>query len=548
MKKLINVVMLVLILTLVLSFSSFGAMKKTANVNSKGSIMPIDEINEEMVKDAKGYLKVLMKFSENVLTYGRDVYGEKHTPLFADGLNIYNQEPAKWVRRDDEWILSNLGSQQNLFRTFVGMTNLTKNHKFRQQAEEAIMYAFENLRGYNGLLYWGGHVAYDLEDDKVVMERYDHELKYHYPYYQFLWEINPKATKQHLESMWASHIYNWSNLDFDRHASFNKKNENLWDDKYVGGEVLFKGTGLTFICTGSDLYYAAAVLSKLTGEKKPLIWAKRLAHRYVETRNPKTGIGGYQYSSTAKWTDRAEAVYGDHFPGHLVVEGTLFPCYGNRPHVRPRIVQMFLGEMLGEDGKEFTQWAIEELTAWGKSAYRVEDNSFIPMLTDGTSMEGFVYENENNYYAQGRKVLTAGKAGSIEFWTYALGFRVSEDTFLWEMTRNICIGNDFGDIGKTSENKPKLNINTTCSDAEAVLGFLELHKKTGEPAYIYMAKKIGDNILKDHFHRGFFVESKDHIYAKFDRLEPLALLHLAAAIQGRPELVPIPWPSRSFFN
>ena len=33
------------------------------------------------------YLDAVRTFADNVLKYGRDTYGPKHTPLFVDGLN-----------------------------------------------------------------------------------------------------------------------------------------------------------------------------------------------------------------------------------------------------------------------------------------------------------------------------------------------------------------------------------------------------------------------------------------------------------------------------
>ena len=64
-------------------------------------------------EDSK-YLKAVREFADNVLKYGRDTYGPKHTPLFVDGLNIHTHEPVKWISSDGEkWILSNLASQQN---------------------------------------------------------------------------------------------------------------------------------------------------------------------------------------------------------------------------------------------------------------------------------------------------------------------------------------------------------------------------------------------------------------------------------------------------
>jgi len=203
--------------------------------------------------------------------------------------------------------------------------------------------------------------------------------------------------------------------------------------------------------------------------------------------------------------------------------------------------------MLGADGAEFTQWALEESTAWGKVAYRKEDNSFIPMLTDGTSMEGYVCKKDGYFGPKGR-VLKAGHAGPMDFWTYALAYRITGDEFMREMTRNIALGNNFGDIGATAADAPRLNMETDSSDSAAVIGFLELYKKTRDETYLKIAQRIGDNILKDHFHKGDFVTSKRHIFAKFDAVEPLALLHLHCALKGIFAVVPEFWPGRSYFH
>jgi len=203
--------------------------------------------------------------------------------------------------------------------------------------------------------------------------------------------------------------------------------------------------------------------------------------------------------------------------------------------------------MLGPDGKQFTQWALEELTAWGKVAYRKKDNSFIPMLTDGTSMEGYVCKKDGYFGPKGR-VLKAGRAGPIDFWTYTLAYRVTGDKFMWEMARKIARGNDYGDIGPTAKDEPKLNTRTNSSSPELLLGFLELYKKTSKPAYLKMAERIGDNILAHQFHKGFFVKSKELLFCKFDTVAPLVLLHLDSVIHEKPTTLPQVWPGRSFFH
>ncbi len=41
------------------------------------------------------YLDAVREFADNVLKYGKDTYGPKHTPLFVDGLNTHSHELVK---------------------------------------------------------------------------------------------------------------------------------------------------------------------------------------------------------------------------------------------------------------------------------------------------------------------------------------------------------------------------------------------------------------------------------------------------------------------
>lgn len=260
----------------------------------------IPAIAETDTNDPNRYLNAVREFADNVLKYGRDTYGPKHTPLFVDGLNIHTHEPVKWIapREDaataaktDDWILCDLASQQNLFRTLDGLTRITGDPKYRQAAIEATEYAFANLRSANGLLYWGNHTAYDLQRDEVVPEKPVHILKAILPYYELMWQVDPKATRRLIESFWSAHVRDWINLDMDRIGEFDDLLEAPWQGQYDEGPVFLpKGSGTSFINAGTDLLYAAAMLTRLSGDTEPLVWAKRIAHRYVRTRHPKTGI------------------------------------------------------------------------------------------------------------------------------------------------------------------------------------------------------------------------------------------------------------------
>ena len=67
---------------------------------------------------------------------------------------------------------------------------------------------------------------------------------------------------------------------------------------------------------------------------------------------------------------------------------------------------------------------------------------------------------------------------------------------------------------------------------------MELWRTSGETAYLDLAEAIADNLIRAHFHDGLFLPSAQHVYARVDALEPLALLSLEAALRGQPDAVP----------
>lgn len=78
------------------------------------------------------------------------------------------------------------------------------------------------------------------------------------------------------------------------------------------------------------------------------------------------------------------------------------------------------------------------------------------------------------------------------------------------------------------------------SDASpfSIFALLELHRAGAGNDYLALADRVAANLLARTFHHGFLLADAHHLHANFDALEPLALLALAAARQGRPELVP----------
>lgn len=527
------------------------------------ALLPAPLLRANSNSNAVDFLSAVREFADQAIVHGRDTYG-KPTPLFVDGLNVDTGEPVKWKWADGkEWVLCDLANQQGLFRTLDGLTGLTGDARYKNAALAAVRYAFDHLRygtqNNGGLLAWGGHLAYNATADELAGNPGGtgriHELKSFFPHYALMWEASPQATQELIENIWNGHILDWGRLDFNRHGSPNKRGR-LWANEFRGGEVFFWGKGLTFHNAASDFYYAAGMLSKFSGALEPAVWAQRLSERYVETRDPKTGLEGFQFSQTASaWCDdygkllgdRAEYQYGADFKGHRVVEGTLFPCYGDTPMIEPQVGRLLLGDALGAQGGIFIEHAVGALKAWGKVAYRRKDNVFVPMLTDGTSMEGYVCKKDGYFGPKGR-VLTAGHPRAEHLWAFAFAYRLSKDPFLWEMARNIARGNKWGDIGAGPQRKPKLTPPDNTSDPRLLFAMLELHRAGGNKAFLEQATFIGRNILEQRRHRGWFVPSPRHVYARLANDESQALLHLAAALLGKSPVLPAFTGTEPFFH
>jgi pectate lyase len=496
---------------------------------------------------ARRYLDAVARFADTALERGRDVYGSKHTPLFVDGLSADSLQPPPWRKDGEEWILSNLASQQNLFRTLDGLTALTGQTRYRQAAVDALRHAFGNLCAERGLLYWGGHVAYDARGDRVVMEQHAHELKRHYPYYALMWQADPDATRRLLEMIWAAHVRDWSRLVFNRHGAYHRPRGRLWAHPYDENAAVYTVTDAMGFCnTGSDLIYAGAMLHRLDGAEGPLIWARRLGERFARTRNGETGLVGYQITRLPK--DRAQQQFAAEL-GPDVLEGTLLAV----SHARLRyaimgICQLKLSEMLGRQGRCLRDWALLDLAAYARHAYDAESNTFHGLVTDGRRVGPEDVRRPGYYRAAS---FEPRQPGGAFFWAYALAYRLSGDRVHWDMVRRIGRGLGLGDLGDGNAGRvaqPGEPADGRCADPYALLGVLELHRACGDGPFLRLAGRVADNIVAQRFRRGLFLPGKQHVFAKLDAPEPVALLRLVAERTRRGDSVPDAWPGESYFH
>lgn len=513
----------------------------------------------------KQMLDYLAGYADTILSRYRDPY--HGTPLFFDGADSTTGRPVTWRNVDGtDWEPSNLASQQNLFRFFCGLSNLTGEGKYKEAALDATAWHLSHTDS-SGLLRWGGHSFLDLKtlnpagpENKNMV----HELKHHYPFYELMYEANPKAASRLIKAVWNAHIDNWDTLELSRHGTYGRdfQEEGFWDKPMNRDlEILREAKGLSFVNVGNDLIYAAGMAFQAEKDPKALEWAEFMAWQYVRTRYPATGLGCYQFNRPVKreeaptdendprftfsfFGDRAQRQFGPEY-GEVAQEAwVLFkmdPDALNGPegiYSDSGLAQVTMARQLGERGKTLLDWTVSGMAAWAHYAYVPETNEIKPMFADGKDLTGHVFQRRG-YFGQKGWVFERKPINTISFLAYATAWAVSGMQELWPTVAAMARNFGLGEWNPADPNTPKVNLQTRANDAQLLFGVLEVYRATQVPAYLALAKALGESIFSQRAHRGLLLPSARHIYCRFDDPEALALLSLYATLEGKAEQVPV---------
>lgn len=246
---------------------------------------------------------VLKEYMDTALEYGKDIYNG--SPRIADGINR-DGEAIKWrVQSGDEVPLADMGNEWELLRTMIAYSETGGDPFYKERAEELYKYTMENdIEPTSGLVYWGSHKAIDLRTGKSTGDANTgigiiHEVELKDMYFKPFYEVDEEKASKMVRDIWMGHITDWSNLMFNRHAYYNKSHNKAltWDDisqydeEYYERDAFVRDyDGCTFLIAASEYISAAVELYKRTGDEKALVWAKRMADRYANLADKKTGI------------------------------------------------------------------------------------------------------------------------------------------------------------------------------------------------------------------------------------------------------------------
>ena len=515
----------------------------------------------EYNKDDEKRLNSVKEFYSNVLRDGKSKTNP--TPLFAGGINILTNSPVEWIFPNGEKVkISNFANQQNFLRTLVSLTEVTGDQKYKITAINTSKYFMDNFISENKLFYWGGHRFLNLDTLATVgpqNKNQVHELKNLFPYYEFLYQINPEATKNYVIAFWNAHVEDWDTLDMGRHGNYNKKfNPNIFKEHLPKNivnprklPVLPETKGLTFINAGSDLIYSAYILNSLSPDKDMLMWGKTVFTQYQLARNPKTGAPVYQFTSpkrrewppkndkdtNSKFGDRAFRQFGAEF-GDIAKEANAL--FKGNPKTIVVDNSLVLYDIYSKTkDPDILNNAVDNLKNYYKIALNQENGSLKPVWNDGTDLTNYTLVRDG-YYGKKGSIL---KSESIKSEEYAIPlirwYSITKDQDLWNTARIILNKNfDLGDIGTFDGKNILLNMGTTNSSPYSIFLMIDLYKTTNNDKYIELARIVGNNLVTTKFKNGYFVSEPNLLNAKIDSIEAFALVSLDAVLKGKDKNIP----------
>lgn len=234
---------------------------------------------------AAHYRECVQACADNILEHARDTYGPVQTPMFMAIMDVATNESPKAPLVLDGLIRSegrlhrrnpagcDLWEDQPLLRTMYGLTTLTGDSKYADACDAYIKIYFERARKENGMLAWGTHIYYDAYTDAPGGDQDGlgpHEILVLLPEWDRMWNAAPEALTKEIEGIWEWHVVDKQTGLHNRH-----------DDKRVGCDFAF---------SGGSFIQAFAFLYNKTKEPKYLEWAKIVAGRHWNARNPETNL------------------------------------------------------------------------------------------------------------------------------------------------------------------------------------------------------------------------------------------------------------------
>jgi uncharacterized protein YyaL (SSP411 family) len=189
-------------------------------------------------KEPPDYLAIVKAYADAMIEHGQEVYGQRHSPLFAEELDrttmrMLEEEALQkvaaipyeaWGIRPHDRMLGGSNPQhcQNLYQILFQLTEISGDERYAEQANHWLQYFFEQCQSpATGLFWWGEHAGWDLRSDKPLEKRAGDTHEFYRPWVLWprSWQLADKACERFARGLWEHQIGNHKTGDFSRHAA-----------------------------------------------------------------------------------------------------------------------------------------------------------------------------------------------------------------------------------------------------------------------------------------------------------------------------------------
>jgi hypothetical protein len=172
-------------------------------------------------------LEAVKAYADAMIENGRDVYGEKHSPLFAAALErkpmglgtLESFGSIPGVRANDRSLAgANPQEDMALYKIFYELTRITGDEKYASEADKALEYFFKHCQSpETSLMAWGEHLYWDFYEE-ACRGTDMHEIEGEWPFWDQSYKLAPEASWRYALGLWDHQVHCKETGDFSRHA------------------------------------------------------------------------------------------------------------------------------------------------------------------------------------------------------------------------------------------------------------------------------------------------------------------------------------------
>ncbi|MBX7258174.1 MAG: hypothetical protein K1Y02_17565 [Candidatus Hydrogenedentes bacterium] len=426
--------------------------------------------------------QAVQQFADTMLAHGRDVYGEKHSPLFVSQLNVVTQripeatetDPGVWNGHFEvaghQPYCQNLIGDLGILDVLKTMTRVTDDPRYDAARRDYLTYLLQSCRDpRSGYIPWGEHVGYDIVHDTIHVgeKKYWHEVKaYNIPWDQ-LWEVNPEATRHEIEVTFFNHLCDEETFAFNRHATMDGKTN--------------RGTEPCSLLSSAGVYMDAwCWLYRKTGDATFLAWAQKMNALVAKRRSAETGL-----IPTDEVTRTGLMVYA---------EAASFAPY-----------LLIAADLLGLEGDDFRKEGIEYLLAYQKWAYTPKrDDTGGPGYYDALDTQtGKPADVGGKRYLEPWQWTDNHEHVGVILASAAFGYGATGDDRLRVMCDSAIEAMRIPQ--SIAENKTMLS----CDAGGVIMSLVTIARRSGDTRYLETARPLVEYVLKQNYKNGCFTSGME---------------------------------------